>query len=236
MRLSRTRRVAAAVTGHRRRRAAIGLLVVVMLVVAGAASVAVAQLERRFSDVAADDPDRIAIEWAADAGLTVGYGDGTFGPDDAMTRFEAVTFMERFFDLGLAEGFTRGDMMTLLHAINRDLPLLNRTGCAHSGSVNTIGPFVLLEGHHGVEFWITEPDGSKYKGIMAVHVRWRGTQSPVPLRVLLMTASTRQAHRRVVHGAQGEPRASGSLSRCSPASPPIGRCASRPGVSKKVGP
>ena len=156
-----------AATGHRRK-AAIGLVVV--LLVAGAASVAVAQLERRFSDVPADDPDRIAIEWAADVGLTVGYGDGTFGPDDAMTRFEAVTFMERFFDLGLADGFTRGDMMTLLHAINRDLPLLNRTSCARSGSTDTVGPFVLLEGHHGVEFWITEPDGSKYKGIMAVDV------------------------------------------------------------------
>ena len=162
-----TRRVAAAATGHRRR-AAIGLLVVVL--VAGAASVAVAQLEQRFSDVAADDPNRIAIEWAADAGLTVGYDDGRFGPDEAMTRFEAVTFMERFFDLGLADGFSRGDMMTLLHAINRDLPLLNRTGCAHSGATDTIGPFVLLEGHHGVEFWITEPDGSKYKGIMGVYV------------------------------------------------------------------
>ena len=166
-RVNWTRRVAGAATGHRRK-AAIGLVVV--LLVAGVASVAVAQLERRFSDVAADDPNRIAIEWAADAGLTVGYGDGTFGPDEAMTSFEAVTFMERFFDLGLAEGFSRGDMMTLLHAINRDLPLLNRTSCAYSGSVNTIGPFVLLEGHHGVEFWITEPDGSKYKGIMAVDV------------------------------------------------------------------
>ena len=141
-----------------------------VLLVAGAASVAVAQLDRRFSDVPADDPDRIAIEWAADVGLTVGYEDGRFGPDEAMTRFEAVTFMERFFDLDLADGFTRGNMMTLLHAINRDLPLLNTTNCVRSGSTNTIGPFVLLEGHHGVEFWISEPDGSKYKGVMAVEV------------------------------------------------------------------
>ena len=143
---------------------------VVVLLVVGVASAAVGQLERRFSDVPADDPNRIAIEWAADAGLTVGFGDGRFGPDDPMTRFQAVTFMERFFDLGLADEFSRGDMMGLLHAINRDLPLLNRTNCVHSGSTNTIGPFVLLEGHHGVEFWITEPDGSKYKGIMAVDV------------------------------------------------------------------
>ena len=87
-----------------------------------------------------------------------------------MSRFQAVTFMERFFDLGLAEGFSRGDMMSLLHAINRGLPLLNSTRCAYSGASDSIGPFVLLEGHHGLEFWITEPDGSKYKGIMGVYV------------------------------------------------------------------
>ena len=118
--------VAAEFTGYRRK-ATIGL-VVVMLVM-GAASVAVGQFEQRFSDVPVDDPNRIAIEWAADAGLTIGYGDGTFGPDDPMNQFEALLFMERFFDLGLAEGFTRGDMMGLMHAINQDFPLLNRTNC-----------------------------------------------------------------------------------------------------------
>ena len=165
-----SRPVADEFTG-RRRRAAIGLLLVLFVV--GAASAAVAQREPRFSDVAADHPNRTAIEWAAAVGLTVGFGDGRFGPDEAMTRYQAVTFMEQFFDLGLADGFTRGDMMTLLHAINRDLPLLNRTRCAHSGATDTIGPFLLLEGHHGIEFWITEPDGTKYDGIMAVHVNGR---------------------------------------------------------------
>ena len=155
----------------RRRKTTIGLVVVLLVV--GAASVAGGQLERRFSDVPADDPNRTAIEWAADAGLTLGYGDGSFGPDNAMTRSQAVAFMERFFDLGLAEGFSRGDMMGLLHAINQDLPLLNRTNCAHSVSTGSVGPFVLLEGHHSVEFWITEPDGSKYKGTLAVNVDGR---------------------------------------------------------------
>lgn len=164
------RSVAGEFTG-RRRKATIGLVLV--LVVVGAASLAVSQPERRFSDVPVDDPNRTAIEWAADNGLTLGYGDGRFGPDSAMTRAQAVRFMERFFDLGLAEGFTRGDMMGLLHAINRDFPLLNRTNCGHSVSAGSVGPFVLLEGHHGVEFWITEPDGSKYKGTLAVNVTGR---------------------------------------------------------------
>lgn len=162
----------------RRRKAAVGLVVV--LVVVGVASVAVGQFEERFSDVPADDPNRIAIEWAAEAGLTIGYGDGRFGPDDDMTRFEAVTFMERFFDLGLADGFSRGDMMGLLHAINRDFPLLNRTNCADSVSTNSVGPFVLLEGHHGVEFWIAEPDGSKYKGTLAVNITGRESSRLFP--------------------------------------------------------
>ena len=152
----------------RRRRAAIGLLLVLFVV--GAASAAVAQRGERFSDVPADHPDRTAIEWAAEVGLTVGLGDGRFGPDEAMTRFQALTFMERFFELGLADGFSRGDMMTLLHAINRDLPLLNRSRCADSNATGTVGPFLLLEGHHGVEFRIVEPDGSKYKGRLWVHI------------------------------------------------------------------
>ena len=152
----------------------------VVLLVVGVASVAVGQYEGRFSDVPADDPNRIAIEWAAEAGLTIGYGDGRFGPDNPMTRFEAVTFMERFFDLGLADGFSRGDMMGLLHAINRDFPLLNRTNCGDSVSTGSVGPFVLLEGHHGVEFSITEPDGSKYKGTLSVTISGRESSRLFP--------------------------------------------------------
>ena len=169
--------VAAEFTGYRRK-ATIGL-VVVMLVM-GAASVAVGQFEQRFSDVPVDDPNRTAIEWAADAGLTIGYGDGTFGPDDPMNQFEALLFMERFFDLGLAEGFTRGDMMGLMHAINQDFPLLNRTNCYRSASTASTASFVLLEGHHGVEFWITEPDGSKYKGTLAVDIVGRDVSRLFP--------------------------------------------------------
>jgi len=164
------RSVAEEVTG-RRRKAAIGLVVVLLVV--GVASVAVGQSEQTFSDVPTDDPNRTAIEWAADVGLTIGYGDGTFGPDDPMKQVEALLFMERFFDLGLAEGFTRGDMMGLMHAINSDFPLLNRTNCADSVSTSSTPSFVLLEGHHSVEFWITELDGSRYKGTLAVTISGR---------------------------------------------------------------
>ena len=62
------------------------------------------------------------VEWAAEVGLTLGKGDGTFGPDDPLSRWHAVTFMERYYDDILeateSEAFTRGDMMMLLKAIN----------------------------------------------------------------------------------------------------------------------
>lgn len=106
------------------RRLAVALLVVTALTVAGTA---VAQTAQRFSDVPPEHEAHTAVEWAADVGLTVGYGDGTFGPDDPMSRWQAVTFMERYFDQILgADGrggftsdeFTRGDMMILLKAID----------------------------------------------------------------------------------------------------------------------
>lgn len=81
-----------------------------------------AQATARFADVPADHPQADAIEWAAESGLTAGYEDGTFRPDEPLPRWAALIFMERFYDdvLGAAEadGFTRGDMMALLKAIN----------------------------------------------------------------------------------------------------------------------
>ena len=52
---------------------------VVAAVVAVPGSIAVAQ-GQRFGDVAPDHYAFEAVEWAAEAGVTVGYGDGTFKP------------------------------------------------------------------------------------------------------------------------------------------------------------
>ena len=166
----------------RRRKVAIGLVAV--LLVAGVASVAAGQGERRFSDVPADEPNRTAIEWAVEAGITLGYDDGTFRPDQPLSKRHALVFLERYYDeiLGAEESrdFTRGDMMGLLHAIDQDFPLLNRTNCGHGVGTRSVGPFVLLEGHHGVEFWITGLDGSKYKGTLAVNVTGRESSRLFP--------------------------------------------------------
>ena len=77
---------------------------------------------QRFPDVPADHYAFEAIEWAASAGVTLGYGDGTFRPSAALGRWHALVFMERYYDdiLQASESadFTRADMMVLLKAIN----------------------------------------------------------------------------------------------------------------------
>ena len=98
------------------------LVVAAIVVAVLAGGVAVAQTAQRFSDVPADHPQADAIAWAAETGLTAGYEDGTFRPDEPLPRWAAMIFMERFYDDVLqataSDGFTRGDMMELLHTIN----------------------------------------------------------------------------------------------------------------------
>ena len=103
-------------------------IAVAVLVTAGTVA---AQSSQRFSDVPLDHEAFEAIEWAADVQLTVGYGDGTFKPEQPLSRRHAVVFMERFYDdiLG-ADGdewfttdkFTRANMMVLLKTINDGAP------------------------------------------------------------------------------------------------------------------
>ena len=101
------------------RRLTIAFTCVAVLAVGGTA---IAQTVQRFSDVPPDHEAFEAVEWAAEAGLTTGYGDGTFKPERSLSKRHAVVFMERFYDdiLGAeqSQDFTRGDMMKLLKAIN----------------------------------------------------------------------------------------------------------------------
>ena len=88
----------------------------------GAAPRAGAAQSQRFPDVPPDHYAFEAVEWAAQAGVTVGYEDGTFRPDEPLPRWAALVFMERYYDEILraeqSEHFTRGDMMVLLKSIN----------------------------------------------------------------------------------------------------------------------
>ena len=97
------------------------IIVAAVVVVLTAAGTVAAQSTQRFPDVPLEHEAYEAIEWAADVELTLGYDDGTFKPEQPLSKQHAVVFMERYYDqiLRAAESpdFTRGDMMMLLHAI-----------------------------------------------------------------------------------------------------------------------
>ena len=94
------------------------------------AATAVAQ-SQRFPDVPPDHYAYEAVEWAAEAGVTVGYGDGTFKPEEPLGRWHALVFMERYYDEILqaeqSEDFTRADMMVVLKAMNDGLDIATLT-------------------------------------------------------------------------------------------------------------
>ncbi len=100
---------------------AITVVVCVAAIVGSSAATAAAQ-SRRFPDVPPDHHAFEAVEWAAEAGVTAGYTDGTFKPERPLIKGHAVVFMERYYDEILqaeeSPDFTRGDMMVLLKAIN----------------------------------------------------------------------------------------------------------------------
>ncbi|MYG98867.1 MAG: S-layer homology domain-containing protein, partial [Acidimicrobiaceae bacterium] len=81
-----------------------------------------------------------AVEWAAESGVTAGYGDGTFKPQQPLSKSHAVVFMERYYDEILtaeqSDDFTRADMMVLLKAINDGT--LRNTG-TDSGALTLTG-------------------------------------------------------------------------------------------------
>lgn len=49
-----------------------------------------------FTDVPAEHPAYEAVEWAAEVGVTVGYGDGTFRPLVILSKSHALIFLDRY--------------------------------------------------------------------------------------------------------------------------------------------
>ncbi|MYH00077.1 MAG: S-layer homology domain-containing protein, partial [Acidimicrobiaceae bacterium] len=99
--------------------AVIACVVAAVVVVPGSTAIAQSQ---RFPDVPPAHYAFEAVEWAAESGVTAGYGDGTFKPQQPLSKSHAVVFMERYYDEILtaeqSDDFTRADMMVLLKAIN----------------------------------------------------------------------------------------------------------------------
>ena len=54
------------------------------------------EVESPFPDVEADHPNLDAIRWARDSGVVAGYEDGTFGPEDPITREQLATLLFRY--------------------------------------------------------------------------------------------------------------------------------------------
>ena len=142
----------------------------------------------RFPDVPVDHDAFEAVEWAVEAGVTKGYTDGTFRPQQPLVKEHAVLFMERYYDEILqaeqSEDFTRADMMVLLKAINDGASGDTATGGGGSntyqagdrlpGLANTSGlPGSAMGGgasfdsalstvRFSVGGWIEVPDGTRY--------------------------------------------------------------------------
>lgn len=95
------------------------LVIAAAVVVLSVAGTVAAQSALRFSDVPADHPDFAAINWAAEVGVTAGYGDGTFRPEQPLSLRHATVFLTRYYEevLGadVSEDFTRSDMMRVLY-------------------------------------------------------------------------------------------------------------------------
>lgn len=65
-----------------------------------------------FEDVAADAYYADAVAWTVANGITEGKGEGTFAPDDTLTRQEGFTFLYRALDV-LGADFVEGDTALL---------------------------------------------------------------------------------------------------------------------------
>ena len=106
----------------------------------------------RFPDVPVDHYAFEAVEWAAEAGVTSGYTDGTFRPQQPLVKEHAVLFMERYYDEILqaeqSEDFARADMMVLLKAINDGASGDTAATVPTASGGPCVAGMVLSEGDH----------------------------------------------------------------------------------------
>src|SRR5690606_22174135 len=75
-------------------RKAIAVVSTAILLAVGSVAVAA----HNFTDVDEGNIFHDDIAWMAENGITYGYGDGTYGPKDFMTREQMAAFMHRLYD------------------------------------------------------------------------------------------------------------------------------------------
>lgn len=68
---------------------------IVLLFVFGSVALAA---HSSFNDVSDGDEHADGIHWASENNVVVGYGDGTFGPQDNITRGQAASMFQRYFN------------------------------------------------------------------------------------------------------------------------------------------
>jgi len=95
----------------------LGIAIVTIALLAPATAFAT----HRFPDVTHGPPFEAAINWAADNGITTGFGDGTFGPDLPVTRAQNVTFAHRYDTNVVQPGF-----LAILNAVQAAAPTITR--------------------------------------------------------------------------------------------------------------
>ena len=61
-------------------------VVTLCVAIVGALTVTAVAQSQRFPDVPPDHEAYEAVEWAAEVGVTIGYGDGTFKPFSTLSR------------------------------------------------------------------------------------------------------------------------------------------------------
>ena len=76
--------------------------------------------DSEFSDVVGGKYYSTAVAWAADNGITNGYPDGTFRPNNAVTRQEFLTFLFRFTEAWAGEQPSSCDLDPLADFADRD--------------------------------------------------------------------------------------------------------------------
>lgn len=127
--------------------------------------------EAGFSDIAADSDLAAAAAWAASRGIAKGYGDGTFGPDDFVTREQAVTLLYRYVQY-------RGMGLQGLWMFQLDYPdAAEVSEWADEAMHWAVGNQVLTERDSG----LLEP--KDYIGINELPVLVRNMENAITLRV-----------------------------------------------------
>ena len=139
----------------RKRKKLLFILAGIMVLVGASAAYAVTT----FTDIGGTTHEK-SIIWAVDNGITIGYADGTFRPNNPTTRGQMTTFLNRFYNnlvKPLENGSTSGDVSGCVQC-HDDTTLITGKKAQWEHSVFP-GPSTADEnlaglGHAGEVYWL----------------------------------------------------------------------------------